>query len=55
VRSPGPGGVKYASRGGFCLETQHYPDSPNKKNFPTTVLRPGQEFASATVFRFSAK
>jgi len=53
VRSPG--GVKYSSRGGFCLETQHYPDSPNKANFPTTVLRPGQEFASTTVFRFSAK
>jgi aldose 1-epimerase len=55
VRSPGPGGVKYASRGGFCLETQHFPDSPNKANFPTTVLRPGQEFASATLFRFSAE
>lgn len=55
VRSPGPGGVKYASRGGFCLETQHYPDSPNKANFPSTVLRPGQELALTTVFRFSAK
>jgi aldose 1-epimerase len=55
VRSPGPGGVKYTTRGGFCLETQHYPDSPNKANFPTTVLRPGQEFASTTVFRCSAK
>ncbi|HTK73795.1 MAG TPA: aldose epimerase family protein [Gemmataceae bacterium] len=55
VRSPGPGGVRYASRGGFCLEAQHYPDSPNKSNFPTTVLRPGKEFKSVTVFRFSAK
>jgi len=55
VRSPGPGGVRYTSRGGFCLETQHYPDSPNKANFPSTVQRPGQEFASTTVFKFTAK
>jgi aldose 1-epimerase len=55
VRSPGPGGVRYTSRGGLCLETQHYPDSPNKPSFPSVVLRPGQEFASTTVFRFSAK
>jgi aldose 1-epimerase len=55
VRAAGPGGVRYASRGGFCLETQHYPDSPNKPDFPSTALRPGQEFASTTVFRFATR
>jgi len=42
-------------RGGFCLETQHYPDSPNQKNFPTTILKPGDEYRTTTVFKFSAK
>lgn len=49
----GPGGVAYPLHGGFCLETQHFPDSPNKPNFPTTALRPGQTFKSTTAFRFS--
>ncbi len=48
----GKGGHVYAHRTGFCLETQHYPDSPNKPNFPSTVLRPGQEYKTRTVFRF---
>jgi aldose 1-epimerase len=48
----GKGGVKYALRSGFCLETQHYPDSPNHPDFPTTVLKPGQEFKSTTVWKF---
>src|SRR6202043_3660637 len=39
-------------RGGFCLETQHFPDSPNKPKFPSTVLKPGAEFHSTTVYRF---
>jgi aldose 1-epimerase len=39
----------------FCLETQHYPDSPNKPQFPSTILKPGQEFHQVTVHRFSAK
>jgi aldose 1-epimerase len=39
----------------FCLETQHFPDSPNQPDFPTTVLRPGDEFLSQTVFRFSVE
>jgi aldose 1-epimerase len=47
----GKGGV-YAHRYGFCLETQHFPDSPNKPSFPSTILRPGQRFTSRTVFRF---
>jgi len=42
----------YLHRSGFCLETQHYPDSPNHSNFPSTILRPGTEFHSRTVFRF---
>ena len=45
-------GIKYARRSGFCLETQHYPDSPNHSNFPTTVLRPGETYGSTTVFTF---
>ncbi len=51
----GKGGKKYAKRSGFCLETQHYPDSPNKPNFPTTVLKPGQSYQSTTVFKFSIR
>jgi aldose 1-epimerase len=48
----GKGGRVYPHRSGFCLETQHYPDSPNHANFPSTVLRPGQEYKSQTVFTF---
>lgn len=51
----GKGGNNYDQRAGFCLETQHYPDSPNKPGFPSTVLEPGQTFTSETVHRFSAK
>jgi aldose 1-epimerase len=42
-------------RAGLCLETQHYPDSPNQPNFPTTVLRPFGEYNSSTVYRFSVR
>jgi aldose 1-epimerase len=48
----GKGGRVYGRRSGFCLETQHYPDSPNKPEFPSTILRPGQEYKSKTVFAF---
>lgn len=48
----GKGGAVYGFRFAFCLETQHYPDSPNHPNFPSTVLRPGQEFNSTTLFVF---
>lgn len=51
----GKGGRFYVRRGGFCLETQHYPDSPNQPSFPSTVLRPGEERKSTTVYRFSAE
>jgi aldose 1-epimerase len=45
----------YAQRAAFCLETQHFPDSPNHPNFPSTLLKPSAAFHSQTVFRFSAK
>ncbi len=51
----GKGGTVYQHRWGLCLETQHYPDSPNKANFPSTILRPGQKYETTTVYRFSAK
>jgi aldose 1-epimerase len=49
----GKSGQSYARRTGFCLETQHFPDSPNKPKFPTTILQPGETFSSRTVFAFS--
>lgn len=52
---PGKGGHIYAKRHGFCLETQHYPDSPNHPSFPGTILRPGETFHSTTIYQFSAE
>jgi aldose 1-epimerase len=49
------GNRKVPKHGGFCLETQHFPDSPNHPQFPSTVLRPGEIFRSATVYRFGAR
>jgi aldose 1-epimerase len=49
----GKGGVRYGRRSGFCLETQHFPDSPNKPHFPSVVLLRGQEYRSTTVHRFT--
>jgi aldose 1-epimerase len=51
----GKGGKAYNKHGALCLETQHYPDSPNKANFPSTVLRPGEKYETVTVHTFSAK
>ncbi|MDE3135270.1 MAG: galactose mutarotase [Acidobacteriota bacterium] len=51
----GKGGKAYKYRYGFTLETQHYPDSPNHPNFPSTVLKPGQVYRQTTVFKFSAR
>ena len=48
----GKDGRVYRHRDGFCLETQHFPDSPNHPNFPSTILRPGREYRSTTVFQF---
>ena len=51
----GKGGSKYGRRSGFCLETQHYPDSPNQPDFPSTLLRPGSTYSSRTVFKFGVQ
>ena len=48
----GKGGKAYPRRSGFCLETQHFPDSPNQPAFPSTVLEPGREYRSSTVWKF---
>jgi galactose mutarotase len=48
----GKSGHVYRHRSGFCLETQHFPDSPNEPDFPSTILRPGKEYRSETVFSF---
>ncbi len=59
VRTTQPGVQLYTgnhlNHGGFCLETQHYPDSVNHPDFPSTILRPGQTFKSTTAFLFSTK
>lgn len=51
----GKSGKAYQFRNGFCLETQHYPDSPNHPNFPSTILRPGETYRTSTLFKFSVK
>lgn len=51
----GKSGVKYTKRTGFCLETQHYPDSPNQPEFPTTLLKPGETLHTETVFAFATQ
>lgn len=48
-------GAVYERRSGFCMETQHYPDSPNQPTFPNTILRPGQVYESTTIYRFSVQ
>ena len=52
---PGKEGKVYNRRTAFCLETEHFPDSPNHPEFPSTLLKPGQHFHSTTVYRFSVK
>ena len=51
----GIGGVKHQRHSGLCLETQHFPDSPNQPGFPSTVLRPDETYATTTVYRFSTR
>ncbi|MEO0007039.1 MAG: hypothetical protein RJA20_1235, partial [Bacteroidota bacterium] len=48
----GKGNIPYKYRTGLCLETEHYPDSPNQPEFPTTVLNPGETYRSTTLYRF---
>ncbi|WP_083191646.1 aldose epimerase family protein [Formosa haliotis] len=52
---PSKQGGTYGRRTGLCLETQHYPDSPNQTDFPSTVLHPGETYHSKTIFKFSVK
>lgn len=54
-REIGKSGVAYTKRTGFCLETQHFPDSPNQPGFPSTLVKPGEIFNSTTIYKFSAK
>jgi aldose 1-epimerase len=51
----GKEGRLYGPRAAFCLETQHFPDSPNRPEFPSTILRPGETWESRTVFRFTTR
>ena len=51
----GKKGVVYGRRSALCLETQHYPDSPNKPSFPSTVLKPSETYKTTTVYKFSIK
>lgn len=51
----GKGGKPYTARTGFCLETQHFPDSPNQPGFPSTLLNPGETYRSTTIFKFSVR
>jgi aldose 1-epimerase len=51
----GKGGIAYEKHAALCLETQHFPDSPNHPKFPTTTLKPGAKYHSVTVYKFSAE
>jgi aldose 1-epimerase len=51
----GKGGWVYQFRNGFCMEPQHYPDSPNQPNFPSVVLKPGQVYKNTIIYKFSVK
>ena len=51
----GKGNKVYNFRNGFCFEPQHFPDSPNHKNFPSTVLRPGEIYKNTIIYRFSTQ
>ena len=52
---PSKNNGSYEFRSGFCLETQHFPDSPNQKNFPSVLLWPEEEYKSQTIFKLSVK
>jgi len=51
----GKGGKVYQRRSAFCMEPQHYPDSPNKPNFPSVELKPGQKYHNTIVYKFSVE
>jgi aldose 1-epimerase len=48
-------GCAYPFRGGFCIEPEHFPDSPNQPNFPNTILKPGEIYATESRFKFSVE
>jgi aldose 1-epimerase len=52
-KAKGKSGKPFVYRGAFCLETQHFPDSPNQPNFPTTLLKPGEIYKSICIYKFS--
>jgi aldose 1-epimerase len=54
-KTPGKGGVTYPRRSAFCLETQHFPDSPNQPKFPSVVLSPGGRYHTTTTYKFSVE
>lgn len=54
-KDTGKHGVLYPHRGAFCLETQHYPDSPNHRDFPSVVLNPGEKYVSECIYKFTAE
>lgn len=51
----GKNGNKYTRHYAFCLETQHFPDSPNQTGFPSTILRPGETYQESTLYKFSVR
>jgi len=54
-KSAGKGGATYPKRSAFCLETQHFPDSPNQPKFPSVALSPGERYHTITTYKFSAE
>ena len=52
-KTVGKGGIAYPKRSAFCLETQHFPDSPNQPKFPSVVLNPGARYHTVTTYKFS--
>jgi aldose 1-epimerase len=54
-KAVGKGGASYAKRSAFCLETQHYPDSPNQAKFPSVVLKPGERYHTITTYKFATE
>ena len=54
-RFTGHNGIRYGKHYGLCLEMQHYPDSPNKPQFPDVVLEPGERYRQLTIYKFSVK
>jgi aldose 1-epimerase len=52
---PGKGRNAYGARSAFCMETQHFPDSPNQPKFPSTELKPGERYHTTTLYKFSTE